>query len=126
MKHQAAIAVDGFVHIHPGPQGSDHDGHLVLHAHFQVVLQPVIGLVHNLVDREGGGRLVRVGLVPGIQLFGNALEPHFQFFRRAGIQRRKRANNAGFALGNDQIRVGNNEHGRCHNGQLQAVLQGGR
>lgn len=73
VEYQAAIAVDGFVHVHPRAQGGDHDRHLVLHAHFQIVFQAVVGLVHDLVHRKRCRRLIRVGLVPGVQLFGDAL-----------------------------------------------------
>ena len=73
VQHDAAVAVHRLVHVFTRAQRRDDDGHLVLHAQLQVVLQAVVRLVHDLVDGKWRRRLVRVlGVVFG-QLRGDAL-----------------------------------------------------
>ena len=111
VQHDAAVGVHRLVDELLGPQRSDHDRHLVLHAQFQVVLQAVIGAVHDLVDRKRRRGSVGIGRVPSRQLRGDLLQPFFQLLRRPGIQRREGADDTGLALGDDQVRIGDDEHG---------------
>ena len=109
MQGDAAVAVHRFVDPFLGTQGGNHNGGLVLDTHFHVVLQPGIGAVHDLVDRIGRRGIVWVFLVVTVQFVVNALQPFIQHRFRARIQGRKGADDTGFALGNDQIRIGNDE-----------------
>jgi hypothetical protein len=60
VQHDAAPGVHGLVHVLARAQDGDDDRHLVLGAHLHVVLQPVVALVHDLVDGEGRRGLVGV------------------------------------------------------------------
>ncbi len=73
-------AVHGLVHVLARAQGRDDDRHLVLGADLHVVLQPVVALVHDLVDGERCGGRFRMGAVPGREGFGDLCEPFVQQF----------------------------------------------
>ena len=109
MHGETAIGMDGIVDFHPRAQRGDDQRHLVLHAHLDIVFQPVVGSVHDLVDREGRGRAVRILRVVIGQLAGDLVEPFVQLGFRARVQRRKAADHPGLALGNDEFRAGNDE-----------------
>jgi hypothetical protein len=53
VQHHAAPGVHGVVDVGARAQAGDDDGHLVLGADLHVVLEPVVGLVHDLVDGNG-------------------------------------------------------------------------
>ena len=125
VQHDAAVGVYCLIHELLGTQGGDHDRHLVLHAQLQVVLQAVVGTVHDLVDGKGRRRPVGVGPVVGRQFAGDALQPDFQLRGGAGVQGGERAYHPGLALGDDQLRIGDDEHGCRHQRQRQCVLQDG-
>jgi len=111
--HHTAVAVDGFVHIGASPQRGDDHRHLVLDDHLDVVIQAVVALVHDLVDGERCGRVVRVGLVVGRQGLGDLGQPLVQLGCRAGIERRHRADHAGLALLDDELGVADDEQRRA-------------
>jgi hypothetical protein len=67
-----------------------------------------------------------MGPVPGGQLLGDPGQPFVELGDRPGVQRRKRANNPGLALSDDQVRAGDDEQGRSDHRQAQAVAQNGR
>ncbi len=123
MQHDAAIAVHRVVDLLARAQRGDDDGHLVFHAQCQVVLEPVVGLVHDLVDGERRRGLVRMLRIVFGQRRGDALQPGLQQLGRARVQRRERADHAGLALGDHEIRIGDDEQRRAHHGHGQAVLQ---
>ena len=52
-QHDAAVGVDGLIYVFSCPERSDDDGHPVLHTSVEVAVQPVVRLVHDLVDGEG-------------------------------------------------------------------------
>ena len=60
VEHDAAVGMDGATTSRGALQAGDDDRHLVAHADLEVVLQPVVGLVHDLVDREGRYSRARV------------------------------------------------------------------
>lgn len=57
VERNAAPCVDLLVQVLTGTQGSDDDGYLVLGAEVQVVFEPVVGTVNNLVDGKGAAGL---------------------------------------------------------------------
>jgi hypothetical protein len=59
-------------------------GTLYLAQTCHVVLQPVVALVHDLVDGKRRGGLVRVGRVVGGQRLGDLGQPFVELRRRAG------------------------------------------
>ena len=62
--HDAAPGMHRVVDVGARTERGDDDRHLVLRAHRHVVLEAVVALVHDLVDRERRGRLVRVRAGP--------------------------------------------------------------
>src|SRR3546814_2601234 len=106
---QAAAGMGGLVDLDAGAERGDPDRHLPAGADLDVALEPDIGAVDDLVDREGGGRAVRVRLVVAVERLGDALQPALQLDRLAlllaGVQRRERADDAGGALGDYQIGI---------------------
>ncbi|MNL59041.1 hypothetical protein D3C87_1827330 [compost metagenome] len=79
--------------------------------------------MHDLVDRDRAHLRARVGGLEGGQLAFDLGEPLVEQFRRTRIERRERADDAGLALRQHQLRVADDEHGRGDDGQGQ-VLQG--
>jgi hypothetical protein len=65
--------------------------------------------VHDLVYREGGAGGVGVRFIIGGERFGDARQPFIQLFGGAGVECWEAADNAGHALRNDQIWIGDNE-----------------
>ena len=71
-----------------------------------------------VVGIDLGGTKIEVGIVApdnsivARQRFLDFDKPSVERFLRAGIQRRKRPDNAGLALGDHQVRIGHNKHRR--------------
>src|SRR3546814_19969524 len=103
----------GLVELDAVAERGDPDRHLPAGADLDVALEPDIGAVDDLVDREGGGRAVRVRLVVAVERLGDALQPALQLDRLAlllaGVQRRERADDAGGALGDYQTGLRDDE-----------------
>ncbi len=125
VQHHAAPAVHGLVHVLARAQGRDDDRHLVLGADLHVVLQPVVALVHDLVDGERCGGRFRMGAVPGRERFGDLGEPFVQQFGRPGVERRHGADDAGLALRDHQLRIADDEQRRADDRQRK-FLENGR
>ena len=115
MEDDTTAGMRRLVHPFLGAKRGDPDRHLVLDAKLHVAFQPFVRPVHDLIDRERCGRCVGIGLVPGVKFFGNAGKPTVQLDRFAflfpRVQGGKGTHNSGFALGDDQVRVGNDEQG---------------
>ena len=126
VQHDAAPAVHRLVHVLARTQAGDDDGHLVFGADLHVVLQPVVALVHDLVDGEGRGRLLRVRLVPGRQGFGDFGQPLIQLLGGAGIERRHGAHDARLALLDDQLGVADDEQRRANDGKREVLQNRGK
>ncbi len=123
VQDNAAVRVHRIVDVAPRAQRGDHDRDLVLHAKLHVVLEPRVRLVHDLVHRVGSRRPVRMGLVPGVQLLRDALQPDFELIRRARIQGWKRADDPGLALRDHQLRTGDDEQGRADHRHAQTIAE---
>ena len=123
VQHDPAIGMHRLVDLLDGAERGDHDGHLVLHAHFEVVLQAGVGLVHDLVDRIGRGRPLGVCRVMGGEALGDLGQPFVELRLGAGVQRRKRSDDAGLALREHQGRVRNDEERRSDDRNAQVPLQ---
>ena len=125
VEHQAAVAVRRDDHVVRGAQRGDLDRHLVLLAHVDVVLQAVVGAVHDLVHREGRDLLLRMlRLVVG-QLAGDALQPLLEHLLRARVQRREGADDSRLALLDDEVRIGHDEQRRADHRDREVVAQQG-
>ena len=68
VEHQAAVALGRLHHVVGCAQRGDLDRHVVLLAEVDVVLQAVVGAVHDLVDREGRHLLLGMLLLVLAQL----------------------------------------------------------
>jgi hypothetical protein len=61
--------------------------------------------VHDLVDRERRSRRLRVPAVVRCEFLGDLGQPIIEKLRRPRVQRRHRADDAGLALGDDELRA---------------------
>ena len=114
----AAIAVNGLVHVFTRAQRRDDHRHLVFHAQRQIVHQPIVGTVDDEVD--GIGRIIRAK-------FGRqALQPFFELGQWPGVEAGEAADDAGAALRHDQFRTGDDEQRRTDHRDRQAASEGGR
>jgi len=123
VKDQAAIAVHSLYNVCGRPQARDNNRHLVPYAHLQVRLQAFVTCVNDLIDSVGRDELGRVCCSIVRQRCLDLHNPFFKVILRPGIQRRKRTDNAGSALSDDQFRTGNDEHRRTDQRNAQTVLQ---
>ena len=84
-------------------------GTSVLHAGLHVLHQPVIGDVADLVDRIGRDFLLRMQRLVFAEFVFDTRQPFVELLDRARVQRRKRSNDAGLTLRNDQFGPGHDE-----------------
>jgi hypothetical protein len=117
VEHQAAVAVNGLDDPPRRPQAGDDDGHPVLHAQVEVVIEPVVRFVDDLVDREGRHLRSLVLLPVPVQRIANLEEPLPEQLRRPGVQGREGADDAARALRDHQPGLGEDEHGGADDGQ---------
>jgi len=95
-----------------GLERRDDDRHLVPHANLDVVGEPVIRFVHDLIDRKRrdaprrirGSRRRERGLDPE--------DPGFELFLRPRVERRKGTHDPAETLRDDEIRVRDDEQRR--------------
>jgi hypothetical protein len=119
----ATITVGRLVDFGAGTQRGDDHRHLVFYGQLDIVHQPLIGAVDNLVDRIGRYFFVRVQLLVFAQFVSDALQPVFQHRAGPGVERGKRSDNPGLALGNHQIWIGNDKQRRADDGNGQVIFQ---
>jgi len=123
VKHRAPVAVHRLVHIFPGAERRDDEGHLVSHASFEVVLEPIVGAVHDLINGKRGRRPVGVCLIVLLQLRLDLCQPLVQLLFWAGIQGGEGADNPCLALRDDERRVGDDEERGPDDRYTQTALQ---
>ncbi len=126
VKDDAAPAMRGLVELFARAQRSDDHRHLVLLAERQILVEPVVRAVHDLVDGERRRRPLRMRLVMGREFF---LDPHQPLVEQrcgARVQRRKRSDDARLALCDHQVWNGNDEQRRTDHGNRQTALEQGR
>ncbi|MDT4817543.1 hypothetical protein FQZ97_506220 [compost metagenome] len=126
MQDHAAVGMGRRIDVLAGPQRGDDDRHLVLHAERHVVLQAVVALVHDLVDRERRRRLVGVGAVVGVEGLGDLGQPVLQQGGGPGVERRHGADDPGLALLDHQLGVADDEQRRADHREGQAIQRGGQ
>jgi hypothetical protein len=111
MHDDAAVAVDRVQHLlRRRAQRRDDDRDLVLDADFDVVREAVVRLMDDLVDGDRADALVRIGRLVVGQFLLQVGQPDIQHFRRARVQRREGADDAGLALGGDELAAAGDEH----------------
>jgi hypothetical protein len=123
MQHDAAVAVDRIHHLfrRRAQRGND-DRDAVLDAHLDIMREAVVGLMHDLVDRDRPHLRIRIGSLVGGEIGLDVGQPRIEQFRRARIERRERADDAGLALRRDECRTAGDEERRTDHRQTQ-VLQ---
>ncbi len=89
------------------------------------MVETVVRLVDDLVDGEGCGLAVRVLLVPFSQFRGDPVQPLVQHRAGPRVQGRKAADDAGLALGDHKLRIGDDEKRRSDNRDAQILENGG-
>ncbi len=71
VQHDAAIGMHRRIHFRHGAERGNDDRHFIFHAEHQIVLQPLVRHVDDLVDREGRCRPFGMpGIVVG-KIFGD-------------------------------------------------------
>ena len=118
--------MDRLVHLDPRAQRGDDHRNFVLHTKLEILLEPVVRLVDDLVHRKRRRKHVRMRPVPGGQLFGDLVKPLVKQGHRPRIQRRERAHDPRLALRDDKLRAGNDEQRRSDHRQAQSITQNGR
>ncbi len=126
MEHQAAVALGRLHHVVGRAQRGDLDRHLVFLAEVDVVLQAVVGTVHDLVDGERRHLAVGMLLLVFAQLRGDALQPGLEHFLGPRIQRREGADDARLALLDHQVGIGDDEQRRADHRDREVVAQQSR
>ncbi len=124
VERDPAPAVDRMVEFLARAERRDDDRHLPLRADLHVMLEAVVGPVHDLVDRERRGRRVRMVAVMLGERLGDLVHPFVELLRRTRIQRREAADDARLALGDDQLRIGDDEQRRADDRHAQALKDG--
>ena len=128
MQDEAAIGVNGLVDLLHRAERGDDVRNLVLHADPQIGVEPRVGAMHDLIDRERGrGALGMGGVVSGEGLL-DLEEPVRELFGGAGVQRGKGADDPRAALCDRQRRVRDDEErgGDGRNAKALAKLGGQR
>ena len=123
VEHEAAVGVRGLDDLGGRPQRGDDDGRPVLHTGLHVLHQPVVGGVADLVDGVGRDLLAGIARLVFAEFVLDAAQPLVELFDRTGIERRKRADDTGLALGDHQLRAGDDEERRADHGQLERILR---
>ena len=123
VKHDAAVGMDFLDDVTRRPQAGDNHRHLVPDAERDVVVEPIVGVMHDLVHGEGSDLPPRFGATRGVDFTCHGGQPFIQQLRRPRVERRKGTYNAGHALRQHQLRLRDDEHRRTDHGQHQIVLQ---
>lgn len=99
VQHDAAVGVDGVVDLGACSERGDHDGHFEFDDGGEVCVEAVVGTMHDEVNRvRRRGRAGMIDIVFG-ERFGDSGEPFAQCRVRAGVEGRKRSDDASRALG---------------------------
>ena len=75
VEDDSAVGMDGLIDLLTGPQGGDHDRHLVADHLGEVGLEAVVRTMDDEVDRERGGRPLGIGRSERGVGFGDLVEP---------------------------------------------------
>jgi hypothetical protein len=123
VQHNASEGMHRPIDVLARPQRRDYDRHPVFDANVEVVTEPIVRLVDDLVDRKGSGRSLGMFFVVRLQFGRDPLQPFAEDRRGPRIERRKRTDHPGLALGDDEVRSGDDEHRRTNDRQSQPFAQ---
>ena len=123
VKNESTVAVNGCHYFFGWPQTSDDDRHFVTNTDFHVGKQALVALVCDLIDGERRHWFVRIVLAMLGQPIFYLADPVIEHFLRSCIKCRKGADNTRSTLGDDKVRVRNDEHRRANQRQAQISLE---
>ena len=126
VKHDAAPAMRGLIEFFAGAERGDDHRHLVLLAERQILIEPVVGFMHDLVHRERRRQPLGMRLVMRGQLFLDPDQPLVEQSRRARVQRRERSDDPRLALRDHEIGHRNDEQRRTDHRNRQTALEQSR
>jgi hypothetical protein len=126
VKNDAAPAMRGLIEFLARAERCDDHRHLVLFAKRQIMIEPVVRPMHDLVYRERCCEPPGIGLVVRGQFLLDPRQPLVEQRRRPCVQRRKRSHDSRFALRDHQIGHGNDEQRRSDHRYRQTALEQGR
>jgi hypothetical protein len=126
VKYEAAIRMHGLHDFARRIETRDDNRHFFLDAGLDIGEQSRIARMRNLVDRKRGDRLVRVGLGVGTGFFLDLPDPVDERLLRPRVECRERADDAGFALFDDEFGTRNDEHRRPDQRHAQLAFEYGR
>ncbi len=112
VEDEAAVAVHGVDDVAVGRQADDDDWYLVLDDGRGVLHQAVVRRVRDLVDRERCGGLCGIGAVVIRERALDRNDPFAELLLRTRVQGRHGADDAGPALGDDELGTRDDEHRR--------------
>ena len=126
VQDDAAPAVRGLVDVFPRAQRGDQHGHLPFFAERHVLFEAVVGLVDDLIDREGRGGAVRVVSIVRGERLCDLVQPLVELADGPRVERGEAADNARLALRDDEFGAGNDEQRRTDDGKAQVLEQLGK
>jgi hypothetical protein len=126
VKNDAAPAMRGLIEFLARAERRDDHRHLVLLAKREILFEPVVRSMHDLIHRERRRQPVGMRLVMRGELLLDPHQPLVEQRRRTRVQRRKRSDDTRLALRNYQIGHGNDEQRRTDHGNRQTALEQGR
>jgi hypothetical protein len=115
--------VHRFIDVLARAERSDDDRRFPLDGQRNVLLEPGVGLVDDLVDRKRRCRSLRVSAVMGGERFGDFMQPFVELRNGPCVQCGKSADDPGLALGNYQRRMRDDEQRSADNRQPELVVQ---
>ncbi len=102
-------------------QARDHDRHAMLDAYLDVVHQPIVRRVDDLVDRVRRDRPIRMRGPMRRERVLDPTQPARQLVRRSRVERGERADDAGLALRDDELGAARDEHRGADDRQAQVT-----
>ena len=113
----------GRVDVLARAERGDDDRRLPLDRQRHILLEPRVGLMHDLVDRERRGRAFRMGAIMRGERLGDFVQPLVELRNRPRVERGKGADDPRLALGDHQRRMRDDEQRRADNGQPELVFE---
>lgn len=120
MKDETAIALHRLDQIAIEAERGDDQRHLALDDDSKIGIQPRVAAMDHEIDAE------RRCVTPAVEPPRDLVEPVGEACRGALVERRKAADGAIAAAGNDEIRSRDQEHRRGDDGNAQASGKSGR
>ena len=109
VQNNSTPAMHRIIDIGACAERGDDNRHFVAGADLHVLVQPVVALVYDLIDRERRSRAIRVRAVVSDQRFRDLGQPVVELFRRASVECWHRADHTCLALFDHQLGAAHDE-----------------